>query len=69
MNTVEKIAIGTLTVGAMMLLNWNGCLLMPDDATYYLDYDNMDLRSAISWQIDREINISNRLLGILEPLK
>ena len=68
-NTVEEIAIGTLTIGAMMLLNWNGCLLMPDDVTYYLDYDNMDLRSVISWQINREPEISDKLLGILEPMK
>lgn len=68
-NAVEKIAIGTLTIGALMLLNWNGCLLIPDDATYYLDYDNMDLRSVISWQIDKEIRISDKLLGILEPMK
>lgn len=68
-NAVEEIAIGTLTIGAMLLLNWNGCLLMPDDVTYYLDYDNMDLRSVISWQIDREIRISDRFLGILEPIK
>ena len=66
---VEEITIGTLTIGAMLLLNWNGCLLMPDDVTYYLDYDNMDLRSVISWQIGREIRISDRFLGILEPVK
>lgn len=68
-NMVEEISIGTLTIGAMMLLNWNGSLLMPNDKTYYLDYDNMDLRSIISWQIDREIRISDKLLGILEPIK
>lgn len=66
---VEEITIGTLTIGAMLLLNWNGCLLMPDDVTYYLDYDNMDLRSVISWQIGRGIRISDRFLGILEPVK
>lgn len=68
-NTVEKIAVGTLTIGAMILLNWNGCLLMPNDVTYYLDYDNMDLRSVISRQINRELKISDKLLGILEPIK
>lgn len=68
-NTVEEIAIGTLTIGAMMLLNWNGCVLIPDDETYYLDYDNMDLRSTVSWQIGRQIQLSEKLLGILEPIK
>lgn len=68
-NAVEGIAIGTLTIGAMMLLNWNGCPLMPDDVTYYLDYDNMDLRSTVSWQIGRQVQLSEKLLGILEPIK
>lgn len=66
---VEDIAIATITIGAMLLLNWNGCFLIPDDVTYHLDYDNMDLRSVISWQLDRQINISDKLLGILEPQK
>lgn len=67
--TIEDITISTITIGAMMLLNWNGYLLMPDDVAYYLDYDNMNLRSTISQQIYRDIHISNRLLGILEPMK
>lgn len=67
--TVEDITISTITVGAMMLLVWNGYYLMPDDVTYYLDYDNMDLRSAISHQLYRSINLSDKHLGILEPMK
>ncbi len=66
---VENIFISTLTIGAMMILNWNGCLLLPDDVTYYLDYDNMNLRSTISWQIGRAVEISDKFLGILEPKK
>ncbi len=66
---VEEINIGTLTIGALFLLNWNGCLLMPDDVTYYLDYDNMNLRNVIAWQIGREPKISEKHLGILEPVK
>ncbi len=66
---VENIYIATLTIGAMMILNWNRCLLLPDDVTYYLDYDNMNLRSTISWQIGRNIEISDKFLGILEPEK
>ncbi len=68
-NTVEEIPIATLTIGAMMILNWNGSWFLPDDVTYHLDYDNMDLRSAITWQIQRSPQISNKLLGILEPNK
>lgn len=66
---VENIRIGTVTIGALMILNWNGSWFMPDDVTYYLDYDNMLLRSSISSQIGRKINISEKLLGILEPIK
>lgn len=66
---VEDITISTITIGALMLLNWNGCLLMPDDVTYYLDYDNMDLRSTIAWHINRKIKVSNKHLGIFEPMK
>ena len=66
---VEDIPIATITIGAMLLLNWNGCLLIPDDVTYHLDYDNMDLRSVVSWQLKRPIRISKKFLGILEPQK
>ncbi len=67
--TVEKIHISTITIGAMMILNWNGCLLIPDDVTYYIDYDNMSLRHTIEWQLNRKINLSDKTLGILEPMK
>lgn len=67
--SVENIAIGTLTIGAMMLLNWNGCLLMPGGTSYYLDYGDKDLRKIVSRQIGRKIQLSKKLLGILEPMK
>ena len=66
---VENISINTMTIGAMMLLNWNNCLFIPDNSTYYFDYDNMDLRSAIFRQIRRNLHVSERFLGILEPMK
>lgn len=66
---IEDINISTITIGAMMLLNWNGCFLLPDDGTYYMDYDNMDLRPTILWQIGRKIQVSDKYLGILEPQK
>lgn len=67
--TVEDIPISTITIGALMLLNWNGCLFIPDGVTYYLDYDNMNLRSIIAGQLDRNIQMSSKLLGVLEPMK
>jgi NAD-dependent dihydropyrimidine dehydrogenase PreA subunit len=67
--TVEDIYISTITIGAMMILNWNGCSLIPDDVTYYIDYDNMSLRQTIEWQLDRKADLSDKTLGILEPIK
>lgn len=68
-NAVEQIPIRTLTIGALLLLNWNDCCLLPGAGAYYLDCDSMDLRSVLSRQIGRPINISNKFLGILEPQK
>ena len=68
-NLVEGITIGTLTIGAMMLLNWNGCQLLPESVTYYFDYENMNLRSTVSCQTGRRIQLSEKFLGILEPMK
>ena len=67
--TVEDIVINTVTIGSLIILNWNGCQLSPNDFSYYLDYDNTNLRKSISQQIGRELNISNKLLGIFEPIK
>ena len=67
--TVEHINISTITIGALMLLLWNGKILIPEDNQYYVDYDNMSMRNAIIHQIGRTINLSDKHLGILEPLK
>lgn len=67
--TVEHISIRTVTLGALMLLNWNGCAFKPDAERFYLDYDNMDLRTQISGLIRREVALSDKFLGILEPNK
>ena len=67
---VEGIKIGTITVGALMFLLWNGCMFEPENDRYYIDYDNMDLRQVLSSQIDCDnISISDKELGILEPMK
>ncbi len=69
-NTVEHIKIGTLTIGSLMLLLWNGCRLEPENDRYYIDYDNMNLRQIICNQLNcKNINIEKRKLGILEPQK
>ncbi len=67
---VEGIKIGTITVGALMMILWCSCDFEPENDLYYLDYDNMDLRHAICFQVDcAEIPLSEKKLGILEPMK
>ena len=66
---VEDIIINTVSVGALMVLNWNMVDLTPNSVKYYLDYDNMSLRNILSEHIGREIELSNKVLGIFEPKK
>lgn len=69
-NAVEGVRISTVTIGALMLLLWHGCLFEPEDDRYYIDYDRMDLRHVLSAQMDRDdIPLSAKKLGILEPMK
>ena len=67
---VERIKIGTITVGALMFLLWNGCMFEPENDRYYIDYDNMDLRRILCVQTDcDDIPVSDKELGIMEPMK
>lgn len=66
---VEHIPIRTITIGALMLLNWNSSVFTPASETFYIDYDNMDLRTHISNIIGRDIQLGDKFLGILEPSK
>ena len=67
---VEGIRIGTITIGALMFLLWNGCIFEPEDDRYYIDYDNMDLRHILCVQVDcDDIPLSDKELGIMEPMK
>lgn len=64
------IKIGTITIGALMILLWNGCTFNPENDRYYIDYDNMNLRNIIYAQIkNKDICLSYKKLGILEPEK
>ena len=67
---VEGIKIETITIGALMYLLWNGCIFKPEDDQYYIDYDNMDLRRILCTQTKcKDISISKKKLGIMEPMK
>lgn len=67
---VQGIKIGTVTVGALMFLLWNGCVFEPEADQYYMDFDNMDLRRILCVQADCDaIPLSSKKLGIMEPMK
>ncbi len=66
---VEGIRISTLSIGALLLLLWNNKDFDPNRVSYYVDYDDMDVRRIIEHQIGRRLNISEKHLGILEPIK
>ena len=66
---VEGIKINTVSLGALLILLWNGCQFEPDKYSYYADYDNMEIRTNISKQLGYNPDISDRLLGVLEPKK
>lgn len=65
--TVENIPISTLSVGALLLLYWNGCALPLAEQRYYLDSDDHNLRTRIEAQLGRPVQLSPQLEGILEP--
>lgn len=67
--TVENIQINTITIGALLILLWNHERFDPADFLYYVDYDNMDIRRILERHISRKVNLSDKLLGILEPMK
>lgn len=67
--TVENIQINTITIGALLVLLWNLEHFDPADFSYYVDYDNMDIRRILESHIGRKLNLSDKLLGILEPIK
>ena len=37
--------------------------------TYYAGYDKSEIRSSLEHHLNRNISISNKFLGIVEPVK
>ena len=67
---VVGIKIGTITIGALMYLLWNGCKFEPENDRYYIDYDNRNLREILCVQSYCDgIPLSDKALGIMEPMK
>lgn len=68
-SNVESIKIQTLSIGAMMVLIWNFLAARLDDLMYYIDFDNKILRDKIEDSLERKINVSEKFMGIFEPIK
>lgn len=66
---VENIIIQTISVGALYLLLWNNKDIRLKDYSYYIDFDDMSLRTKLQNELKRNLNVSEKFLGILEPQK
>lgn len=66
---IESIKIKTLSIGAILLLLWNCISINLEADEFYIDFDNKTLRKTIEILLNRKINVSEKHLGIFEPLK
>nr|WP_248306642.1 4Fe-4S binding protein [Clostridium perfringens] len=68
-NNVVNVKVNTQTLGAMLIFLWNFLKIDFIENGYYADYDNPSIRRYLERDLGRKINISNKFLGILEPMK
>lgn len=68
-HNVLNMQIQTISLGALLLLVWNGVYACFDKKLFYVDFDNMSIRNIMEQRLFREVNISYGKLGILEPEK
>lgn len=66
---IENIRISTLTCGAMLILLWNQLDLDLGVADFYADYDSPTIRTLLNNKLGRNVQITEKFLGILEPFK
>lgn len=67
---VLDVRIGTLTIGALMILVWEQKYVhFHVDNQFYADDGNRSIRKALESILGRDLNVSPRLLGIAEPAK
>ena len=66
---VLGIKVNTITIGALLILLWNRCVLDPLDNSFYIDYDNVSIRKAVEQKLQRKLYLKDEHLGIFEPLK
>lgn len=65
---VVEMPIGTITFGALLILLWNNKEVFDFDQ-FYIDADNLSIRSSVSLLMDRSISIGDGFCGVLENAK
>ena len=68
-NRVLGLKIQTISLGALLLLVWNGAQVNFLSREFYVDFDNLSIRGITEFRLNRRINLSDGKLGILEPEK
>ena len=66
-NRVLGLKIQTISLGALLLLVWNGAQVNFLSREFYVDFDNLSIRGITEFRLNRRINLSDGKLGILEP--
>lgn len=68
-NKVTKVKINTISIGALLLLLWNNIELTMVDNPFYVDYDDMEIRTKLENMLGTAIDLPIGDLGILKPIK
>ena len=68
-NRVLGLKIQTISLGALLLLVWNGAQVNFLSREFYVDFDNLSIRGITEFRLNRHVNLSDGKLGILEPEK
>ncbi len=66
---VLGLKIQTISLGALLLLVWNGATVNLLSREFYVDFDNLSIRGITEFRLNRRVNLSEGKLGILEPEK
>ena len=66
---VLDLKIQTISLGALLLLVWNGASVNFLSREFYVDFDNLSIRGITEFRLNRRVTLSEGKLGILEPEK
>ena len=68
-NRVLDLKIQTISLGALLMLVWNGASVNFLSREFYVDFDNLSIRGVTEFRLNRRIALSEGKLGVLEPEK